>query len=506
MSLIIAIFRLPYIGFVLGRAGVLGHISRLAPLPTWQKGLFGFVDFLVAGRNSRKNAGETLCIALQKLGPVFIKFGQALSTRADLLGPDIARGLVLLQDNLPAFSSQRAKETIERETGQKIEQIFTSFDEDPVAAASVAQVHKAQLTDGRDVAVKILRPNIRKRMATDIALFSAVAKIMEFLAPKLRRLRLVVAVEQFKQLSELELDMRMEAAAGGKLRDNLASDEGIKIPWIENNLTSENILVSEWISGLRIDDVDGLIAAGHEIDDITNKAATSFFNQVFRDGYFHADMHPGNIFVSPDGMLVPIDFGIMGSLKPEDKFFLGSLLISLLERDYDNVAKLHYDAGMVPETVSLALFSQNLRALVDPIMDKPIGEIELSEALGQILQISARFDIFVQPQFNLLQKTMVMAEGVARSLNPKANMWHLAKPLASDWVQAQTGIAFKLKRIFTDLERIFNALPNIVEKYERSANESDMEKNKFKTFIFISNLGWFVTGILISVAFIIFSR
>ena len=498
--------KIPYIGFVLGRAGALGHISRLAPLPNWQKGLFSFIDFLVAGRNSRKNAGETLCIALQKLGPVFIKFGQALSTRSDLLGPDIARGLVLLQDSLPAFSSQRAKEIIEKETGKKIEEIFISFEDQAIAAASVAQVHRAQLLDGRKVAVKILRPNIRKRMATDIALFSALAKVMEFLAPKLKRLRLVVAVEQFKQLSEIELDMRMEAAAGGKLRDNLASDQGIKIPWIENNLTSKNILVSEWISGLRIDDVEGLIAAGHKIDDITNKAATSFFNQVFRDGYFHADMHPGNIFVSSDGMLVPIDFGIMGSLKPEDKFFLGSLLISLLERDYDNVAKLHYDAGMVPETVSLSLFSQNLRALVDPIMDKPIGEIELSEALGQILQISARFDIFVQPQFNLLQKTMVMAEGVARSLNPEANMWHLAKPLASDWVQAQTGFVFKLKHIFTDLERIFNALPDILEKYERDATEKDLEKNKFKIFILISNLGWFVTGILISIAFIIFTR
>ena len=506
MPFIIAMLRIPYIGFVLGRAGVLGHVSRLAPLPSWQKGFFSFIDFLVAGRNSRKNAGETLCIALQKLGPVFIKFGQALSTRADLLGPDIARGLVLLQDSLPAFSYQRVKETIESETGKKLEEIFAHFDEVPVAAASVAQVHKAQLIDGRNVAVKILRPNIHKRMAKDIALFGALAKIMEFIAPKLKRLRLVIAVEQFKQLSELELDMRMEAAAGGKLRDNLLADSGIRVPWIENSLTSENILVSEWISGLRIDDVDGLIAAGHKIDDITNKAATSFFNQVFRDGYFHADMHPGNIFVTSDGMLVPIDFGIMGSLKSEDKFFLGSLLISLLERDYDQVAKLHYDAGMLPETVSLALFSQSLRALVDPIMDKPIGEIELSEALGQILQISARFDIFVQPQFNLLQKTMVMAEGVARSLNPKANMWHLAKPLASDWVQSQTGFAFRIKYIFSDLERLFSVLPNIIEKYERSTTEKDTEKNNSKKFVFLSYMGWFIAGISATIAFINFYR
>ena len=501
MSYLIAIFRLPYIGLILGRAGVLGHISRLAPLPAWQKSLFSFVNFLVAGKNSQKNAGETLCLALQKLGPVFIKFGQALSTRSDLLGPDIARGLVMLQDSIPPFPSQIAKKIIERETGKKIEEIFVFFKDQPVAAASVAQVHKAKLNDGRDVAVKILRPNIHKRMAKDINFFYTLARIMEFLAPQLKRLRLVIAVEQFKQLTELELDMRMEAAAGGKLRDNLASDTGVRIPWIEHSLTSKHVLVCEWITGLRIDDAKGLVASGHKIDDITNKAAASFFNQVFRDGYFHADMHPGNIFVTSDGTLVPIDFGIMGSLLPEDRFFLGSLLIALLERDYDKVARLHYDAGMLPEEVSLSLFAQNLRALVDPVMDKPLGEIELSEALGQILQISARFDICVQPQFNLLQKTMVMAEGVARNLNPKANMWHLAKPLASEWIQSQTGFSLKLQEFFSDIERIVRTLPKIIDKYEKSVIEKNTERNENKKSFFMSNLGWFLGGLSISVAF-----
>ena len=503
MAYLIAIIRIPYIGLVLGRAGVLGHLSRLAPLPNWQKTLFKFIDFLVAGRNGRKNAGETLCIALQKLGPVFIKFGQALSTRSDLLGPDIARGLVLLQDSLPAFSSQLAKEIIKIETGRELEEIFSVFDEEPVAAASVAQVHKAKLIDGRDVAVKILRPNIRKKMSADIAVFAALAVIMEFLAPRLKRLRLVIAVEQFKQLSELELDMRMEAAAGCKLRDNIALDDGIRVPWIEHNLTSENILVSEWISGLRIDDLDGLIASGQNIDDITNRAATSFFNQVFRDGYFHADMHPGNIFVTSDGTLVPIDFGIMGNLQPEDRFFLGNLLISLLERDYEKVAQLHYDSGMLPEPISLGLFAQNLRALVDPIMDKPIGEIELSKALGQILQISARFDIFVQPQFNLLQKTMVMAEGVARNLNPNANIWHLAKPLASEWVQTQTGLTLKLQQIFLDTDRIFRILPKILDNLEDNQKKKKSEIPSYRSPMIMSNLGWFIAGISIGIAFIL---
>jgi len=503
MQYILAILRLPYIGFVLGRAGVLGHLGRLAPLPAWQKSLFKFVNFLIAGRNSKKNAGEALCIALQRLGPVFIKFGQALSTRADLLGPDIARGLVSLQDSLPAFSSRLAKQVIEKETGKRIDQIFVFFDEVPIAAASVAQVHKAQLIDGRDVAVKVLRPHIHKKMATDIALFGALARIIEFLAPRVRRLRLVVAVEQFKQLSEIELDMRMEAAAGRKLRDNLAEDHGIHIPWVEQSLTSENILVSEWITGLRIDDVDGLKAAGHNIDKVTEQAATSFFNQVFRDGYFHADMHPGNIFITSDGTLVPIDFGIMGNLQSEDRFFLGSLLLALLERDYDKVALLHLNAGMLPETTSLALFAQNLRALVDPIMDKPIGEIELSAALGQILQISSRFDIFMQPQFNLLQKTMVMAEGVARSLNPQANMWHLAKPLASEWIQAQTGFTLKIQQILTDIEHTLRILPKFLAEYEHTQKEKQNQLRPRK-INFISNLGWLIAGIAITIAFIQF--
>ena len=467
MTMILACLRLPYIGWALGRAGVLGHIAQIDLLPRWLQRLLRLINWLIAGRVARHDAGKALCIALQALGPAFIKFGQALSTRSDLLGPDVAAGLVQLQDQLPAFSAQKVLKMIEEETGQPADQFFASFDPHPVAAASVAQVHRATMADGRVVAVKLLRPGIRRKMMKDVQFFQAMAQIAEFLAPDLKRLKLVLAVDQFRQISDIELDLRMEAAAGSKLKENLAEDAGIQIPWIDIEHATANMLISEWIDGLRIDDRAGLIAAGHDIGELTEKAANSFFMQVFRDGYFHADMHPGNIFITADGTLVPIDFGIMGNLKPNDRIFLAELLVALIERDYEQVAQLHADAGMLHEDVPLDLFAQSLRATVDPILGKSLGDIELGRALGQILQISARFHIEIQPQFNLLQKTMGMAEGVARDLNPEANMWLLAKPLAEDWIRGQTGIRLQLEQFFTDLTKLRRGLPRIIEKFEK---------------------------------------
>jgi len=476
MAILFACLRLPFIGWRLGRAGVLGHIARVDLLPNWLQRLCRIVNWLIAGRSAKQDAGQALCSALQDLGPAFIKFGQALSTRSDLLGPDIAAGLVRLQDKLPAFPKAKVLEIIEQETGQSADTFFESFDAIPVAAASVAQVHRAMLPDGRKVAVKLLRPGIQKRMQRDIRFFYAMAQLVEFLAPDLRRLKIVHAVEQFRVLSDSELDLRMEAAAGNKLAENLADDDGIRVPHIDVEYATANMLIIEWIDGLRIDDREGLIAAGHDIAVLTERAASSFFMQVFRDGYFHADMHPGNIFVTADGMLVPIDFGIMGHLQVADRIFLAELLVALIDRDYDQVAQLHSDAGMLAEDVPLELFAQSLRATVDPILGKTLGDIELGRALGQILQISARFEITIQPQFNLLQKTMGMAEGVARELNPDANMWVLARPLAADWIQGQTGLKLQLEQFFTDLTKLRRGLPRILERFEKEFQNKPHEK------------------------------
>ena len=222
---------------------------------------------------------------------------------------------------------------------------------------------------------------------------------------------------------------------------------------------AQDMLVTQWVDGLRLDDVEGLIARGHDIDALTNAAASSFFNQVFRDGYFHADMHPGNVFVDNDGLLVPIDFGIMGHLAPEDRLFLGRLMIAILDRNYDEVARLHSDAGMISHKVPLHLFSQNIRSVIEPLLGKMLGDVSLGQIMGQILRISKRFDIEVQPQFTLLPKTIVMAEGVARQLNPKADMWELSRPLAAEWVQSQTNPEKLIKDASTQIMRFATLLP-----------------------------------------------
>ena len=466
MQMVLALLRLPLIGWQLGRAGTLGHLAKVTLLPGWLRRVCALSDKLIRSRSARADAGAALAEALIKLGPGFIKFGQALSTRSDLIGPEVALSLSQLQDRLPPFNSRRAREQIELALGAPLDSVFSQFDPDPVAAASIAQVHRARLQDGRQVAVKLLRPDIRRRMQADTSLFYALARIMEGVAPDLRRLKLVTAVDQFTQISDIELDLRLEAAAASKLADNMADDEGIHIPWVDLEHTTSEMLVIEWIEGIRIDDVAALTAAGHDIGKITEIAASSFFNQVFRDGFFHADMHPGNIFIATDGTLVPIDFGIMGQLDFVDRLFLARLLTAMLDRDYDRVAQLHADAGMLGQDVSLAAFAQSIRAVADPVMGKALGEVSLGIVLGQIFQISTRFAVEVQPQFNLLQKTMMMAEGVARQLNPQADMWTLARPLAANWMRDQANFARRIETVIEEALNIAARLPRILDALE----------------------------------------
>lgn len=463
---VLALFRLPAIAWHLGRAGVLGHVGRITLLPNWMQRCCLFLDKLVRSRTATKDAGSALADALLRLGPGFVKFGQALSTRADLIGPEMSLSLSQLQDRLPAFHSSVAHRLVESETDAPMAETFNEFASEPVAAASIAQVHRARLCDGREVAVKLLRPNIERRMRADTLLFFALANIMEWVAPGLRRLKLVTAVEQFVEISDIELDLRMEAAAAGRLADNLRDDGGIHVPWVDLDRSTSRMLIIEWIDGIRIDDVPALKAAGHDIHHLTEAAANSFFNQVFRDGFFHADMHPGNIFIAPDGQLVPIDFGIMGHLDFTDRLFLARLLTAMIERDYDAVARLHADAGMLGENVPLTPFAQSIRAVAEPVMGKPLGEVSLGTVLGQIFQLSGRFAIDVQPQFNLLQKTMMMAEGVARQLNPEANMWMLARPLASQWMRDQASFAKRAEDLFEGAMMLAARLPRILSALE----------------------------------------
>ncbi len=482
-QILLAMLRLPVIAWHLGRAGTLGHMAQITLLPGWMRRLCSLVDRLIRSRGARRDAGSALAEALIRLGPGFIKFGQALSTRADLIGPQMAHSLSLLQDRLPAFGPDLARRQVAGEAGRPVDEIFRRFDEVPVAAASIAQVHYAELVDGRQVAVKLLRPGIRRLMQSDTTLFYSLARILEWLAPNLQRLKLVTAVDQFTQISDIELDLRLEAAAAGKLADNMADDDGIHVPWVDLEHTTAAMLVIEWIDGIRIDDVDALTAAGHDIEAITEAAARSFFNQVFRDGFFHADMHPGNIFIAADGTLVPIDFGIMGHLDFTDRLFLARLLTAMIDRDYDAVARLHADAGMLGDNVPLALFAQSIRAVAEPVMGKPLGEVSLGTVLGQIFQLSSRFAIDVQPQFNLLQKTMMMAEGVARQLNPEANMWILARPLASQWMQDQASFAKRAEDLFEEAMMLVARLPRILSALEARQEPAPMPAKSSWPFV-----------------------
>ncbi len=480
----IALLRLPGIAWHLGRAGTLGHIGRINLLPNWMQRLCRMMDRLMRSRGATKDVGGALADALLRLGPGFVKFGQALSTRADLIGPEMSLSLSQLQDRLPAFPARIARRLVESETGKPLDATFTEFTDTPVAAASIAQVHAATLIDGRRVAVKLLRPQIDQRMRSDTMLFFALASILEWAAPGLRRLKLVTAVQQFVEISDVELDLRMEAAAAGRLAENLRDDAGIYVPWVDLERSTSRMLVIEWIDGIRIDDVPALEAAGHNIADLTEAAARSFFNQVFRDGFFHADMHPGNIFVAADSRLVPIDFGIMGFLDFADRLFLARLLMAMLDRDYDMVAKLHADAGMLGDDVSLPHFAQAVRAVADPVMGKSLGEVSLGTVLGQILQLSTRFSIEVQPQFNLLQKTMMMAEGVARQLNPQADMWDLSRPLASDWMRDQAGLAKRAETFIEDALLVASRLPRLLKELEDSASQKPTSsRNDLPIFI-----------------------
>ncbi len=493
---VLALFRLPAIAWHLGRAGALGHIGKINLLPNWMQRCCLSLDKMVRSRNATKDAGGALADSLLRLGPGFVKFGQALSTRADLIGPEMSLSLSQLQDRLPAFHPSIAQRLVERETGLPLAETFTDFASNPVAAASIAQVHKATLCDGRQVAVKLLRPDIERRMRADTLLFFALANILEWVAPGLRRLKPVTAVEQFVEISAIELDLRMEAAAAGRLVDNLREDSGIHVPWVDLERSTSRMLIIEWIDGIRIDDVSALTAAGHDINQLTEVAANSFFNQVFRDGFFHADMHPGNIFIAPDGRLVPIDFGIMGYLDFADRMFLARLLTAMLDRDYDMVAKLHLNAGMLGENVSLHHFSQSVRSVADPVMGKSIGDVSLGTVLGQIFQLSTRFEIEIQPQFNLLQKTMMMAEGVARQLNPHADMWSLSRPLTMEWMAEQAGFSKRAETFLEDTMLAASRLPRLLKDLEDRPDQSSQNSAK-NVSILLSSLALLIAIISI---------
>ena len=419
--------------------------------------------------------GVRLAAALEECGPPFIKFGQALATRSDLVGDDVAEALTKLQDRLPPFSAEEAETAIEVALGKPIEELFVTFSPEPVAAASIAQVHFATTLDAdgieREVAVKVLRPGIESAFRRDLNLFYWLAEKAERYVPSLDRFRAVAVVRTFARVAEVEMDLRLEAAAASEFRENFIDDPTVKVPLVDWQRTGQRAMTLERVSGIRIDDRAALSAAGLDVDEILRHASEHFFNQVFRDGYFHADLHPGNLFVDTNGVIIAVDFGIMGRIDTETRRFLGRMLLGLLTGDYQDVAQAHFDIGFIPRDQPRDEFVLAVRAIGEPIRGLPLAEISLAHLLGQLFATAKRFNIGIQPQLLLLQKTMMVAEGVGRTLNPNINMWELARPLIETWMRENMGPSAELKAALTTTLARLRALPATLSKLELAAQD-----------------------------------
>ena len=384
--------------------------------------------------------GVRLAMALERLGPAYIKLGQILATRPDIVGAEVCAALKQLQDRVPPFPTEIAVATVEAGLGRPLEQVFNSFGP-PVAAASIAQVHRAQTTDEppQFVAVKIFRPGIEEEFARDLSAFAFAAKWAEALSKEARRLRLCALVATLSASVALELDLRMEAAAATELADQMAEDADFRVPAVDWSRTATRVLTIEWVEGVSVGDKQALLDAGHDPKLIAVTIVRSFLVQALMGGFFHADMHQGNLFVDAEGRLVVVDFGIMGRLDAAMRRFMAETLAGFLARDYRRVARVHFEAGFVPHVHSIENFAQALRAIGEPIFGRTARDVSMARLLQQLFETTRRFDMELQPQLVLLQKTMVVVEGVARSLDPDFDIWEASRPVIGEWMADQIG-------------------------------------------------------------------
>ncbi|HWA44492.1 MAG TPA: 2-polyprenylphenol 6-hydroxylase [Hypericibacter adhaerens] len=481
--------RLLRVAHILARHGALQPLANALEAAGGRSTFLDIAKLLFGRGIGTGRPGERLAAALVELGPAFIKLGQMLSTRTDLLGAQFAADLSTLQDRLPPFSSSIARATIEAELGRPIGTLFASFDDRPISAASIAQVHFAVLPPATaadapgeepavsgEVAVKILRPGIERAFRRDVDLLRWVADLVERTQPRLRRFRPVEAIESFARQVEFEMDLRLEAAAADELAHNFADDPTYRVPRVDWTRSARRVLTQERLTGIRMDDRAALIAAGHDIDQVLTRAAAIFFKQAFRDGFFHGDQHPGNMVVDEEGRIGAVDFGIMGRLDKPTRIYLADMLLGLLERDYRRLAAIHINAGIVPETESRDMLAQALRAIAEPVFGRPLNEISFARLLGQLFQLAETFDMQVPPHLLLLQKNMLMAEGVSRQLNPDLNIWTLAQPLIEDWMRENRGPEARAAEAVESGIALFRRLPRLLQALEQAANRLAQEK------------------------------
>lgn len=406
--------------------------------------------------------GVRLAHALESLGPAYIKLGQVLATRADIVGDDVAMALAQLQDRLPPFPMEEARVVVARSLGRPVDAVFSALSA-PVAAASIAQVHDGMTSDEPPVrvAVKVLRPGIAVEFGKDLSAFAFAARLAERFLPEAKRLRPIALVDTLAVSVAIELDLRMEAAGASELEERTRNDPDFRVPHIDWSRTSDQVLTSEWIEGTPLRDRDALIAAGHDPEQIANLVVRSFLTQALRDGFFHADMHPGNLFIDAEGRLVAVDFGIMGRLDAPMRRFMAETLAGFLARDYQRVAQIHYDVNFVPAHHPVETFAQALRAIGEPIFGRSAKDVSMARLLQQLFDTTRRFDMQAQPQLVLLQKTMVVVEGVARALDPDFDIWKASRPVIEKWMIERMGPEGRFRDAADGMSALGHAVQNL---------------------------------------------
>ncbi len=443
------------------------------------RGLRTFLQRVLFWRRFELPRAVRLRLALEALGPIFVKFGQVLSTRRDILPPDLAEELAKLQDQVPPFAPELASAALARAYGRPVNEVFAEFDPVAVASASVAQVHFAQLPDGREAAVKILRPSIEHVIDEDVKLLDTGASLVEMLWADGKRLRPHEVVAEFAKHLEHELDLMREAANASQLRRNFENSPLLIVPEIYWDYCSTEVMVMERMHGTPISRVAELREQGIDIKQLARAGVEIFFTQVFRDGFFHADMHPGNIFVAPDGRYIALDFGIMGTLTDVDKSYLARNFLAFFQRDYRAVAEAHVESGWAPKDTRVDEFEAAIRAVCEPIFAKPLQEISFGRLLLRLFQTSRRFNIEVQPQLVLLQKTLLNIEGLGRDLDPELDLWATAKPFLERWMSDQIGWRGFARRMRAELPKwgmLAPELPRLIHGYLQERHSEPLQQ------------------------------
>ena len=469
MKTIRHILRLCHVGLTLARHDALYALAVFEDKQNRIDQLRRFGKMDLFGRHANTDdstAGDRLVEALQSLGPTFIKFGQALAPRPDLIGTETALALTRLQDKVPPFPTITAKAVIEEELGKPVDHLFAEFDETPIAAASIAQVHFAVTPEGQKVAVKILRPGIEDAFARDLECFHWLARKVERFFAKFRRLRPADVMETIAETIAVEMDLRYEAAAASRLYDEMRDCDFFHVPKIDWERTSRRVLSIARVEGTPFTNPGAIDARGFDRSVLAKNVMQSFLTQALEHGFFHADLHQGNLFATEGNSITAIDFGIMGYMDVESRRVLAEILYGFLQRDYDHVAKVHFDAGYVPAGQSLEKFSLALRAVSEPIADKPVSEISIGRLLAQLFETTETFEMKTQPQLLLLQKTMVTVEGVAMNLDPQINSWEAARPVIEKWMRANLGPKSRLERTATELIEMGTRLPHIARDFD----------------------------------------